>query len=241
MTPAIEFVAARYAIDGRSIVGPLDFEVRRGETLVFLGESGSGKTTSLRLVNRLLVPTGGDVRVDGRSTDAWDPVRLRRGIGYVIQHVGLLPHLTVSGNVGLVPTLEHWPAERIRQRVVELLSLVGLPAAEFGTRHPHELSGGQRQRVGVARALAADPPLLLCDEPFGALDARTRAVLQREFRDLVARLDKTVVFVTHDIGEARLLASRLAVFDGGRVTFIGTPAEFDATSDPASRALQDPA
>jgi len=241
MTPAIEFVAARYAIDRRSIVGPLDFEVRRGETLVFLGESGSGKTTSLRLVNRLLVPTGGDVRVDGRSTDAWDPVRLRRGIGYVIQHVGLLPHLTVSGNVGLVPALEHWPAERIRQRVVELLSLVGLPAAEFGTRHPHELSGGQRQRVGVARALAADPPLLLCDEPFGALDARTRAVLQREFRDLVARLDKTVVFVTHDIGEARLLASRLAVFDGGRVTFIGTPAEFDATSDPASRALQDPA
>jgi len=241
MTPAIEFVAARYAIDGRSIVGPLDFEVRRGETLVFLGESGSGKTTSLRLVNRLLVPTGGDVRVDGRSTDAWDPVRLRRGIGYVIQHVGLLPHLTVSGNVGLVPALEHWPAERIRQRVVELLSLVGLPAAEFGTRHPHELSGGQRQRVGVARALAADPPLLLCDEPFGALDARTRAVLQREFRDLVARLDKTVVFVTHDIGEARLLASRLAVFAGGRVTFIGTPAEFDATSDPASRALQDPA
>jgi len=241
MTPAIEFVAARYAIDGLSIVGPLDFEVRRGETLVFLGESGSGKTTSLRLVNRLLVPTGGDVRVDGRSTDAWDPVRLRRGIGYVIQHVGLLPHLTVSGNVGLVPALEHWPAERIRQRVVELLSLVGLPAAEFGTRHPHELSGGQRQRVGVARALAADPPLLLCDEPFGALDARTRAVLQREFRDLVARLDKTVVFVTHDIGEARLLASRIAVFDGGRVTFIGTPAEFDATSDPASRALQDPA
>jgi len=241
MTPAIEFVAARYAIDRRSIVGPLDFEVRRGETLVFLGESGSGKTTSLRLVNRLLVPTGGDVRVDGRSTDAWDPVRLRRGIGYVIQHVGLLPHLTVSGNVGLVPALEHWPAERIRQRVVELLSLVGLPAAEFGTRHPHELSGGQRQRVGVARALAADPPLLLCDEPFGALDARTRAVLQREFRDLVARLDKTVVFVTHDIGEARLLASRIAVFDGGRVTFIGTPAEFDATSDPASRALQDPA
>jgi osmoprotectant transport system ATP-binding protein len=239
--PAVEFVSARYAIGGRSIVGPLDFEVRRGETLVFLGESGSGKTTSLRLVNRLLVPTGGDVRVDGRSTDAWDPVRLRRGIGYVIQHVGLLPHLTVSGNVGLVPALEHWPPERIRQRVVELLALVGLPAGEFGDRHPHELSGGQRQRVGVARALAADPPLLLCDEPFGALDARTRAVLQREFRDLVARLDKTVVFVTHDISEARLLASRIAVFDGGRVTFIGTPAAFDATRDPASRALQDPA
>ena len=208
---------------------------------MFLGESGSGKTTSLRLVNRLLVPTGGDVRVDGRSTSTWDPVRLRRGIGYVIQEVGLLPHLTVSANVGLVPALEHWPAERIRQRVVELLALVGLPAAEFGPRHPHELSGGQRQRVGVARALAADPPVLLCDEPFGALDARTRAVLQREFRDLVRRLDKTVVFVTHDISEALLLASRIAVFDGGQVTFIGTPAAFHATADPASRALQDPA
>jgi osmoprotectant transport system ATP-binding protein len=241
VTPAIEFVAVRFAIGGRSIVGPLDFEVRRGETLVFLGESGSGKTTSLRLVNRLLVPTGGEVRVDGRSTGAWDPVRLRRSMGYVIQHVGLLPHLTVSGNVGLVPALEHWPAERIRQRVVELLTLVGLPAGEFGARHPHELSGGQRQRVGVARALAADPPVLLCDEPFGALDARNRAVLQREFRNLVRRLDKTVVFVTHDIHEARLLASRIAVFDGGRVTFIGTPAAFDATDDPASRALQDPA
>jgi osmoprotectant transport system ATP-binding protein len=239
MTPAIEFVAARYAINGRSIVGPLDFDVRRGETLVFLGESGSGKTTSLRLVNRLLAPTGGDVRVDGRSTTTWDPVRLRRGIGYVIQDVGLLPHLTVSGNVGLVPALEHWAADRIRQRVDELLGLVGLPPAEFGPRRPHELSGGQRQRVGVARALAADPPVLLCDEPFGALDARTRAVLQREFRDLVRRLDKTVIFVTHDINEALLLASRVAVFDGGRVTFIGTPAEFAATNDPASRALQD--
>jgi osmoprotectant transport system ATP-binding protein len=241
MTPVIEFVAARYAISGRPIVGPLDFEVRRGETVVFLGESGSGKTTSLRLVNRLLTPTGGEVRVDGRNTASWDPVRLRRGIGYIIQDVGLLPHLTVAGNVGLVPVLEHWAADRIRQRVDELLALVGLPPAEFGPRRPRELSGGQRQRVGVARALAADAPVLLCDEPFGALDARTRAVLQREFRDLVRRLGKTVVFVTHDISEALLLANRIAVFDSGRMTFIGTPEGFAATRDPAARALQDPA
>jgi osmoprotectant transport system ATP-binding protein len=236
---AIEFVAARYALNGRSIVGPLDFEVRPGETVVFLGESGSGKTTTLRLVNRLLLPTGGDVRVDGRSTAAWDPVRLRRGIGYIIQDVGLLPHLTVSANVGLVPVLEQWPADRIRQRVDELLARVGLAPREFASRHPHELSGGQRQRVGVARALAADPPVLLCDEPFGSLDARTRAVLQREFRDLVGRLGKTVIFVTHDISEALLLASRIAVFDSGLLTFIGTPAEFAATGDPASRTLQE--
>lgn len=237
--PAIEFIAARYAIGGRSIVGPLDLAVRRGEIVVFLGESGSGKTTSLRLINRLLVPTGGDVRIDGRGTGTWDPVRLRRGIGYVIQEVGLLPHFTVSRNIGLVPELEHWPAGRIQQRVDELLQLVGMSPVEYGDRFPHELSGGQRQRVGVARALAADPPVLLCDEPFGALDMRTRAGLQREFRDLVRRLDKTVVFVTHDIAEALLLAGRIAVFHHGRVTFVGTPAEFVETREPAARALQE--
>ncbi|MBI4419202.1 MAG: ATP-binding cassette domain-containing protein, partial [Gemmatimonadetes bacterium] len=159
--PAVEFAAVRYAVDGRTILGPFDLQVRRGETLVFLGESGSGKTTSLRLINRLLVPDSGEVRVNGRSTLAWDPVRLRRSIGYVIQDVGLLPHFTVARNVGLVPELERWPADRARARVDELLDLVGLSSSEFGRRLPHELSGGQRQRVGVARALAADPPLLL--------------------------------------------------------------------------------
>jgi osmoprotectant transport system ATP-binding protein len=238
-SPAIEFAGVRYAVNGRSIVGPLDLAVQRGETLVFLGESGSGKTTSLRLINRLLVPVAGDVRVGGKSTHAWDPVRLRRGIGYVIQDTGLLPHWTVARNVGLVPELERWPAERIQRRVDELLLLVGLSPAEYGGRFPHELSGGQRQRVGVARALAGDPPVLLCDEPFGALDARTRAGLQREFRDLIRRLGKTVVFVTHDLREALLLASRIAVFHDGRVTFVGTPDEFATTRDPAARALQE--
>lgn len=238
---AIEFVGASYAVDGLTIVGPLDLAVHRSETVVFVGRSGSGKTTSLRLINRLLQPTEGDVRVEGRSTLAWDPVRLRRRIGYVIQEVGLLPHFTVARNVGLVPELERWSPDRLRRRVDELLLLVGLVPAEFGRRLPDELSGGQRQRVGVARALAADPPLLLCDEPFGALDARTRADLQREFKDLIRRLQKTVVFVTHDVREALLLASRIAVFREGRVTFLGTPDEFATTGEPSVRDLRDPA
>ncbi|MGH7523852.1 MAG: ATP-binding cassette domain-containing protein [Gemmatimonadales bacterium] len=238
---AIEFVGARYAIGERTIVGPLDLEIRRGETMVFLGESGSGKTTSLRLINRLATPSSGEVRVNGQSTLSWDPVELRRGIGYVIQDAGLLPHLTVARNVGLVPELERRPASAIRQRVEELLDLVGMPAAEFARRYPRSLSGGQRQRVGIARALAADPPILLCDEPFGSLDARTRATMQREFRDLVRRLGKTVVFVTHDLAEALRLADRIGVFDSGQMTFVGTPDEFVRSTDPAARVLQDPA
>jgi osmoprotectant transport system ATP-binding protein len=238
---AIEFAGVRYAIDGRTIVGPLDLEIRRGETMVFLGESGSGKTTTLRLINRLATPSAGDVRVNGRSTSSWDAVQLRRGIGYVIQDVGLLPHLTVARNVGLVPELERQPAPAIRERVEELLNLVGMPAREFAARYPRSLSGGQRQRVGIARALAADPPILLCDEPFASLDARTRATMQREFRELVLRLGKTVVFVTHDLAEALRLADRIGVFDGGRVTFVGTPDEFTQSTDRAARVLQDPA
>ena len=238
---AIEFTGVRYAIGGRTIVGPIDLEIRRGETMVFLGESGSGKTTTLRLINRLTVPSAGDVRVDGRSTLSWDPVQLRRGIGYVIQEAGLLPHLTVARNVGLVPELEGRPASSTRQRVEELLDLVGMPAPEFGPRYPRSLSGGQRQRVGIARALAADPPVLLCDEPFGSLDARTRATMQREFRELVHRLAKTVVFVTHDLAEALRLADRIGVFDRGQVTFVGTPDEFARSTDRAARRLQDPA
>jgi len=236
---AVEFHETRFALNGRGIVGPLDLAIARGERLVFLGRSGSGKTTSLRLINRLLVPTSGTVRVDGRPTLDWDPVRLRRGIGYVIQDVGLLPHFTVSRNVGLVPRLEGWTDERVRSRVTELLTLVGLDPDQFGARLPHQLSGGQRQRVGLARALAADPPILLCDEPFGAVDAATRAELQREFIALIARLEKTLVFVTHDVREALMLASRIAVFEQGRIAFLGTTDEFRTTAEPSVRALRD--
>jgi osmoprotectant transport system ATP-binding protein len=237
--PAIEFLGVHYAVAGRSIVGSLNLAIRRGEVMAFIGESGAGKTTSLRLINRLIVPTSGVVRVDGRSTIEWDAVTLRRGIGYVIQDIGLLPHFTVARNVGLVPELAHWPAERIRGRVDELLNVVGLAPSDFRRRFPGELSGGQRQRVGIARALAIDPPILLCDEPFGAVDVRTRAVLQQEFRSLVRRLEKTVVFVTHDLREAMLLADRVTVFRGGAPAFVGTVADFAATDDPSARELRE--
>ncbi len=199
--PVVQFRRVTYAPAGAGapIIDALDLEVRRGETLVLLGESGCGKTTTLRLVNRLLEPTDGSVLVEGRDTREWDAIRLRRRTGYVIQDAGLFPHFTVERNVGLVPTLEGWEESRVRSRVEELLSLVGLDAARFASRFPSELSGGQRQRVGVARALAADPPLLLMDEPFGALDPLTRSALQREFAALQQRLGNTVVFDTHDV------------------------------------------
>jgi len=177
------------------------------------------------------------VRVAGRATAEWDPIRLRRRTGYVIQEVGLFPHLTIGRNVGLVPELEGWPSERIGARVRELLELVGLPAAEFAGRHPNQLSGGQRQRVGVARALAADPPLLLLDEPFGALDPITRTELQREFRGLQARLRKTAIFVTHDMREAARVADRIALLGGGRLLAVGTPAELGSSEDREVRAF----
>src|SRR5205807_4770491 len=185
------------------------------------------------------MPTMGEVRVAGRATAAWDAIQLRRRTGYVIQEVGLFPHLTVARNVGLVPELEGWRAERIGKRVEELLALVGLPAAEFAGRYPHELSGGQRQRVGVARALAADPPLLLLDEPFGALDPITRTELQREFRALQARLRKTAVFVTHDMREAALVGDRIALLAEGALVAGGTPAGLQASPHPEVRALLD--
>lgn len=182
---------------GAALVSGLNLRVGRGETLVLLGRSGSGKTTTLKLINRLLEPTEGEILVSGRPTASWDPIQLRRGIGYVIQDGGLFPHWSVERNVALVPRLERWPEERIRTRVAEMLELVGLPPGEYAKRRPSELSGGQKQRVGVARALAADPPILLMDEPFGALDPVTRSELQREFRALVLRLEKKQSCLSH--------------------------------------------
>ena len=237
MRPFVEFEDAGFRVDGRAILRGFSLAVAEGETVALIGRSGSGKTTALKLVNALLMPTEGAVRVAGRATAEWDPIRLRRRTGYVIQEVGLFPHLTIGRNVGLVPELEGWPAERIGARVRELLELVGLPAAEFAGRHPIQLSGGQRQRVGVARALAADPPLLLLDEPFGALDPITRTELQREFRGLQARLRKTAIFVTHDMREAARVADRIALLGGGRLLAVGTPAELGSSEDREVRAF----
>jgi len=234
----VEFVAAGVRLpDGRPLLADLSLAVAEGETLALIGRSGSGKTTALKLVNALLLPTDGTVRVDGRDTRAWDPIRLRRRTGWVIQEIGLFPHLTVARNVALVPELEGWPAARIAARVEELLALVGMPFAEYGPRRPHELSGGQRQRVGVARALAADPPLLLLDEPFAALDPVTRGELQDEFRALQHRLAKTAIFVTHDLREAARVADRVALLAGGRLLAAGTPDELDASGDAQVRAF----
>jgi osmoprotectant transport system ATP-binding protein len=233
----IEFHSTRFGLDGRNIIGPLEFAVQAGEILVLLGRSGSGKTTTLRLINGLLRPTDGSVLVDGLATTEWQPVRLRRSIGYVIQEVGLFPHMNVRKNVGIVPTLERWERSRVAARVDELLQLVGLPPTEFAERLPHELSGGQRQRVGVARALAVDPPILLCDEPFGAVDPITRAELQREFAELSRRLGKTVVFVTHDVREALRLGDRIALFEEGLIRFLGTSDDFRRSDDDVVRSF----
>ncbi len=235
--PVIEFRNVSFQLEnGHPLLSAVNLEVYRGETLVLLGRSGSGKTTALKLINRLLEPTGGSVHVDGRGTLEWDPITLRRRIGYVIQDVGLFPHLSVERNVGLVPWLERQPPAQVRVRVRELLALVGLDPDGFARRYPNQLSGGQRQRVGVARALAADPPLLLMDEPFGALDPITRVEMQREFRALQDRLRKTVVFVTHDLREALRLASRIALLEAGRLVGVYAPAEFLAASDPVAAA-----
>jgi osmoprotectant transport system ATP-binding protein len=235
-SPVIEFRDVAYTLpNGTKLLSEFNLQVQRGETLVLLGRSGSGKTTSLKLINRLLTPSGGEVRVNGAPVADADVIRLRRGIGYVIQDAGLFPHYTVERNIGIVPRIEGWSAERIRDRVQELLRLVGLDA-QLGTRYPHQLSGGQRQRVGVARALAADPPILLMDEPFGALDALTRDQLQREFLSLQQRLGKTVVFVTHDLREALRLGSRIALLEEGKLVTVVSPAEFLRSKDPLAAA-----
>jgi osmoprotectant transport system ATP-binding protein len=241
--PAIEFRKVSYRVDAngeatRELLHDLNLVVQRGETLVLLGRSGSGKTTTLKLINHLLAPSSGELCVDSRPTHEWDVIRLRRMIGYVIQEVGLFPHFTVERNIGLVPKIESWPADKIHARVLELLQLVGLDPA-IAARYPRELSGGQRQRVGVARALAADPPILLMDEPFGALDLITRVELQREFLDLQKRLRKTVVFVTHDLREALLLGTRIALMEAGRLVTVQTPEEFLNSTEPLAAAYKD--
>jgi osmoprotectant transport system ATP-binding protein len=235
--PLVSFREVSFAINsGSPIIDRLNLEVARGETLVLLGESGCGKTTTLRLVNRLLMPTAGAVLVEGQSTTDWDVIRLRRRTGYVIQEAGLFPHFTIAENVALVPALEGWDQARIAARVKELLSMVGLEPGKFADRYPRELSGGQRQRVGVARALAADPPLLLMDEPFGALDPLTRASLQKEFDELRSRLEKTVIFVTHDVREALMLGSRIALMDAGKIVLLETPDGFGKSGNELAKA-----
>jgi osmoprotectant transport system ATP-binding protein len=236
--PALECRAVTYRLpSGAALVSRLNLEVKAGETLVLLGRSGSGKTTTLKLINRLLEPTEGEILIGGRSGSSWDPIELRRGIGYVIQDAGLFPHWTVERNVALVPHLDRWSEDRIRARVKEMLELVGLPPGQFAKRRPSELSGGQKQRVGVARALAADPPILLMDEPFGALDPVTRADLQKEFRALASRLHKTIVFVTHDVREALYLGTRIALLAEGRLVGTYAPGEFLKASEPEVRAF----
>ena len=235
--PVIEFRNAGYRLpSGQPLLENANMKVGRGETLVLLGRSGAGKTTALKLINRLLDPSDGEVLVEGKSTRSWDAIALRRHIGYVIQEIGLFPHLTIEQNVSLVPRLERWPSERISSRVIELLSLVGLDPDKFSKRYPHQLSGGQRQRVGIARALAVDPPILLMDEPFGSLDPLTTGELHKEFQQLQQRLQKTIVMVTHDVGESLLLATRIALLDAGKLMGMFSGKEFLVTQEPVAAA-----
>ena len=237
---AIALRDASFAHEGHPVLSGVSLAVEPGETVALVGRSGVGKTTVLKLINRMLLPGGGDVVVLGRSTRDWDPIALRRGIGYVLQGIGLFPHMTVADNVALVPRLLDWPDARIAARVQEVLALVGLPAGDFAPRLPAQLSGGQQQRVGVARALAADPPILLMDEPFGALDPVTRAELHREVRRIQSALGKTIVFVTHDMGEAFALAGRIGVLAGGRLAALGTPRDIARSADDRVRPLLEP-
>ncbi len=223
---------------GQVAVDDLSLEVAEGELCVLVGPSGCGKTTTMKMVNRLIEPTSGRILLDGTDVTTGDPVALRRRIGYVIQQIGLFPHQDIAANVGTVPRLLGWDKARVGERVDELLELVGLDPATYRDRYPHQLSGGQRQRVGVARALGADPPVLLMDEPFGAIDPITRERLQNEFLRLQAELRKTVVFVTHDIEEAVKLGDRIAVLaQGGVLAQHDTPAELLA--HPASEFVAD--
>ena len=236
----VSFETVSFGYDGGTpILRDVSLEVMPGEVLVLVGRSGAGKSTVLKLINGLLQPTTGSVRVEGRNTREWDGIRLRRRIGYVLQDVGLFPHMTVAANVGLLPRLERWPLDRVRGRVCELLELVGLPAATYAARHPQALSGGERQRVGVARALAIDPPMLLMDEPFGALDPVTRWELRRELVRIQRTLGTTVVLVTHDMAEALALAHRVGVVEEGALVACDTPRGILASQDACVRRLLD--
>jgi osmoprotectant transport system ATP-binding protein len=233
----VEFRDVSFSISGRPILSGINLHAETGETIVLLGRSGSGKTTALKLINGMLFPSAGEVVIEGRSTRDWDPIRLKRHIGYVIQDAGLFPHFTVAQNVGLVPTLEGWEAERIASRVDELLVSVGMAPSEFAGRYPKQLSGGQRQRVGVARALAAHPAVLLLDEPFGALDPVTRFELQEQFTELQRTFRTTSIFVTHDLREALRLGSKIVLLVDGRIDTMGTPGEFENARTKEARAF----
>ena len=236
---AIEFRDVSFTRPGVRVLDRFSLSVDAGDVLALVGRSGAGKSTLLKLINRLLEPDHGAVLVEQRDTREWEPIQLRRRVGYVLQEVGLFPHMTVADNVAVVPRLERWPTSDVARRVHELLELVGLPAEQFAARWPVELSGGQRQRVGVARALAVDPPILLMDEPFGALDPLTRAELHREFRRIQAHVRKTVVIVTHDMGEAFALGDRVGVLDEGRLVACDKPLTVARSSDPRVRRLLD--
>jgi osmoprotectant transport system ATP-binding protein len=236
----IRFDNVTYQVGTSVIVRNLNFEINEGETVVLLGRSGSGKTTTLKLINHLLIPTRGEVFVKKIAVRDWDPIRLRRSIGYVIQEVGLFPHFTVRENVGLVPRLEEWDQAKTRRRVEEVLNLVGLDPSVFGQRYPHQLSGGQRQRVGVARAICADPPILLLDEPFGALDPINRAEIQNEFQQLQNRLAKTMLFVTHDVAVALRFGQRIALMKDGSMISFTSRDEFLNSNHPEIRSFLKP-
>jgi osmoprotectant transport system ATP-binding protein len=236
-TAAVQFVGVSASRGGRRVLQDVSIAIGAGETVALVGRSGSGKTTLLRLVNRLSDPDVGQVLINGRATTDWDPIELRRRTGYVIQDAGLFPHMTVASNIAVVPRLLGWAADRVTARVDEMLTLVGLDPEAYRGRWPDELSGGQRQRIGLARALAADPSLLLMDEPFGALDPITRTELHAEFKRLQSTLHRAVVLVTHDMAEAFALADRIAVLSDGQIVACDTPAAVRASSDPRVTAL----
>ena len=237
MPSLVELCDVSYSVGGRTVLRNIDLCVEEAETLVLLGRSGSGKTTLLKMVNRLITPTTGKVFFQGKSILEWDPIQLRRRIGYVIQDGGLFPHVDVEGNVGLIPKLENWPESKIRERTAEVMQALGLPVSVYGSRYPSQLSGGEKQRVGIARALAADPPMLLLDEPFAALDPVTRWQAQKQFLELRRSFGKSALFVTHDIREALMIGSRIALLKDGRIDVLAPADEFTAARTPEAEAF----